>query len=160
MPIKILIKDAVKRYGATERTIRRYINKYEIHRFADSTYDQDQLDALFDNYVKYGYRDVDWDRAECKELPTNFFYRIEEKETNKNLDVQVFRAICTPCPIWKQCLGYATDNEEYGVWGGMTTHERVAVKDWSNSQLKDKVIKDFAEFGVSKKQIYEAIGKL
>lgn len=159
MSIKITIKDAIIRYKVTERTICRYVKKYEIHKFDDGTYDQDQLDALFDNYVKYGYQDVNWDKADCKELPTDFFYRIEERGVKKLVDVQIFRSICTPCPIWKQCLSYGTANEEFGVWGGMTTEERDSVKDWRTSPLRNRVVQDFAEFGISKKQIYEAIGK-
>ena len=160
MSIKILAREAGKRYGVTERTIYRYVKKYDIHRFDDGTYDQDQLDALFDNYANPDYKDIDWDRAECKDLPTEFFYRIEERGVAKVLDVQVFRSICTPCPIWKNCLGYAVKNEIYGVWGGMTTDERRAVSSRLNSTLKKKVIQDFADFNISKTQIYEAIGKL
>ena len=160
MSVKILASEAGKRYGVTERTIYRYVKKYEIHRFDDGTYDQDQLDALFDNYAKPGYKDIDWDRADCKDLPTDFFYKIEERGVAKVLDVQVFRSICTPCPIWKNCLGYATRNEDYGVWGGMTTDERVAISARANSPLRDKVLEDFAKVGISKTKIYEAIGKL
>ena len=160
MSIKISIKEAAKRYKVTERTIHRYVKKYEISQFEDGTYDCDQLDALFDNYAKPDYKEIDWAQAACKELPTDFFYKIEERGVARVLDVQIFRSICAPCPIWKLCLGYATRNEDYGVWGGMTTEERRAVSGRRNSDTKNKVIKDFALVGISKKKIYEAIGKM
>jgi hypothetical protein len=158
--LKILATEAAKRHGVNERTIYRYVKKYEIHRFEDGSYDRDQIDALFDNYAVPGYRDIDWDQAACKDLPTDFFYKIEERGVAKVIDVQIFRKTCAPCPIWKLCLGYATRNEDYGVWGGMVTEERRAVSSRRNSDVKTKVIKDFAAVGISKSRIYEAIGRL
>lgn len=34
------------------------------------------------------------------------------------------KRICSACPVAKQCLAYALDNEEYGVWAGTTERER------------------------------------
>jgi len=41
----------------------------------------------------------------------------------------------------------------------MTTDEREAVMDNRKSEMKDKVIKDFAKYGITEEMIYEAIGK-
>lgn len=38
--------------------------------------------------------------------------------------VKEAKRICALCPVRKPCLQFATDNEEYGVWGGTTTVER------------------------------------
>ena len=54
---------------------------------------------------------------------------------------------------------YATDNEEYGVWGGMTTDERNSVSTGENPDIKRKVINDFSKYGITKEMIYEAIGQ-
>lgn len=159
MSIKISVKDASKRYRVTERTIYRKVAKYEVYQFENGLYDRDQLDALFDNYFKPDYLEIDWSRAGCKGLPTDFFYRIEERGVLKLIDVDVFRFTCAPCPIWKQCLRYATDNEEYGVWGGMTTDERNSVSTGENPDIKRKVINDFSKYGITKEMIYEAIGQ-
>ena len=43
-------------------------------------------------------------------------------------DVEPARAVCRRCPLATACLDYALDNEEYGVWGGTTPAERVALR--------------------------------
>lgn len=159
MSVKISINGAVERYGVTQKTIHRWAIKYEVHQFNDGTYDQDQLDALIDNYENLEYIDVNWKKANCKDLPTDFFYRIEDRGVSKLVDVDVFRSVCAPCPIWKQCLGYAFHNERYGVWGGMTSEERQAVMNQRKSSIKDKVFTDFDRHGITKDMIREAIGR-
>jgi hypothetical protein len=157
--IKITLAAATTRYGVTQRTIHRWVKKYEIHQFEDGTYDRDQLDALTDNYENPDYMEVDWDRAACKNLPTDFFYKIEDRGVSKLIDVDVFRFTCAPCPIWRQCLGYATHHENYGVWGGMTSEERLAILSARKSPVSDKVFKDFERYGITKEMILLAIGK-
>jgi WhiB family transcriptional regulator, redox-sensing transcriptional regulator len=34
------------------------------------------------------------------------------------------KAICALCPVTKQCLEYALDTGQHGVWGGMSEDER------------------------------------
>jgi len=35
------------------------------------------------------------------------------------------KAICALCPVRRTCLEHAvTNNERYGIWGGLTDHER------------------------------------
>jgi len=156
---KISVKAATIRYGVTQRTIFRWIEKYEIHRFDDGFYNRDQLDALVLSYENPDYQDVDWDRAACMDLPLNFFYRVEERGNAKLINFDLFRSICAPCPIWAQCLGYATHHENYGVWGGMTTEERQSLLTNKKSAVRHKVIKDFERHGISKEMILQAIGK-
>lgn len=159
MSIKISVRQATERYGVTQRTIFRWVTKYEIHQFDDGTYNRDQLDALNEGYSGTDYLDVDWSRANCKELPTDFFYKIEDRGVSKLIDVDVFRQVCAPCPIWQQCLRYASHNEDYGVWGGMTSEERRVLKDRARSSIKEKVFADFKRHGISKQMILQTIGK-
>lgn len=38
------------------------------------------------------------------------------------------KAICASCPVQKQCLADALENDmQYGVWGGTTPAERKAI---------------------------------
>jgi hypothetical protein len=32
--------------------------------------------------------------------------------------------VCNGCPYIKECLQFALENDEWGVWGGMTRHQR------------------------------------
>lgn len=40
--------------------------------------------------------------------------------------LQYVRRLCTPCPVRAECLAFALEHHiAHGVWGGMTTAERV-----------------------------------
>ena len=161
MSIKITVTEAANRYRVNQRTIFRWVKDYKIAQYEDGTYDFDQLENAVNDAIPkiYGYLDVDWDNAACRGLPTDFFYKVEERGVLKLIDVDIFRFTCAPCPIWKQCLGYASKNEGYGVWGGMTAEERKSLMDDKKSDVRDKVLKDFAKYGLTETMIYEAIGK-
>lgn len=39
------------------------------------------------------------------------------------------KALCAQCPVRENCADYAmTTNQDYGVWGGMTTPERRKIR--------------------------------
>ena len=104
------------------------------------------------------YEKVDWKKANCVDMPTSMFYKIEEdRNKHKLIDMDYFRMICTACPIWKECLKYAANNERYGVWGGMNTQERQAFSSHSRSDLRKKILEDFKHYGIDSVQIEEAI---
>ena len=105
------------------------------------------------------YAEVDWKKGACAGFDTHLFYKIEEDRTNvvKLLKIDFFRVLCTGCPIWKDCLSYAAENEKYGVWGGMTSLERDAFKYRSRTSLQNKILKEFSIFGISEDQVREAL---
>lgn len=64
--------------------------------------------------------DTHWrDFARCQESdPDLFFPEIGDKAREAV-------AICAGCPVRNQCLNYAiTHNERFGIWGGLSRHER------------------------------------
>jgi predicted RecB family nuclease len=76
------------------------------------------------------YSEVNWEDAECKrlEIYTDLFYDIEEERSVNAYDhINSVRRVCVSCPIWKECLTYAFENEQYGMWGGMTSQERASL---------------------------------
>jgi WhiB family redox-sensing transcriptional regulator len=76
------------------------------------------------------YKQVDWDKAECLEVDTELFYRVEEERNSAAYQyINAVRSICGRCPIQKDCLAYAFGNEDYGVWGGLTSLERRSMGD-------------------------------
>lgn len=104
------------------------------------------------------YLEIDWDKASCRGMPTNFFYRLEtDRNIGKLIETDIFRMTCTACPLWSQCLGYASENEKYGVWGGMTPSERRSFLEPNKSAIRKKVISDFKAFGITEAMIWEAI---
>lgn len=62
-------------------------------------------------------RNQDWvKQAACRGMDTNFFFpeRGEICKTNNPI-----KAVCDRCPVRRECLEYALENEEpFGWWGG------------------------------------------
>ena len=61
--------------------------------------------------------DLDWwHLGICRGMETNLFYDKYEADPNvaKNID-----EACLSCPVIKMCHKAATENQEYGVWGGV-----------------------------------------
>lgn len=63
------------------------------------------------------------DDAACSDADTNIFYSDDAGE------IAEARNLCANCPVWKECLAYAEENnEKYGIWGGFLPSERRAKK--------------------------------
>lgn len=72
--------------------------------------------------------------AKCKGIDTDVFYPPRDKELYKGIADKA-KAICygrdglPECPVRKQCLLYAEEQEDtHGIWGGMSHRERNALK--------------------------------
>jgi len=104
------------------------------------------------------YSEINWEDANCKGVETEVFYRIEEiRRPDPDIYIKPLRALCASCPIWAQCLSYATLHEFYGWWGGMETLERQSLMTTGKTATRDRVIQEFADLGITKKMIYEAL---
>lgn len=57
-----------------------------------------------------------WNLAVCRGMDTNLFYDKYEADINiaKNID-----EACLSCPVISICYESGTENNEYGVWGGV-----------------------------------------
>ena len=68
-------------------------------------------------------------RGSCQEFPAELFFPEEEKRKRirREREEQAKR-ICRDCPVLAMCREHAlTTPEKYGVWGAMTTQERLRV---------------------------------
>ena len=62
---------------------------------------------------------TDWRSfAVCSQTDPELFF------PEKGGDPWVAKRICFTCPVKQECLQYAVDNNEIGVWGGTSTAER------------------------------------
>lgn len=62
-------------------------------------------------------------KAKCQNSPFPDAWYGKSDSTSKA------RMLCQGCPVSSQCLAYALENDEqYGIWGGMTTPERRRLK--------------------------------
>ena len=72
----------------------------------------------------------DWQlEAACRGTDSEVFFHPERErgEARERREVAA-KAICAACPVRQQCLEHSLAvREPYGVWGGLTEHERVAL---------------------------------
>lgn len=72
-------------------------------------------------------RRTSWlERASCRGLPTRMFF--PERWANDSVH-EVAKSICSRCPVRDECLELAllenkAEDDRWGVFGGMTPHER------------------------------------
>ena len=108
------------------------------------------------------YSKVDWEKAECRRLEvyTDLFYDIEEQRSVDAYDhINAVRAICVSCPIWKECLTYAFEHENYGMWGAMTSQERASIDEplkYPNQRIRG--LQALKQMGISLEMIKECKG--
>ena len=106
------------------------------------------------------YEEVKWEKAACRgSVYTDVFYSVEEERSIAAYEyINALRSICAACPIWASCLSYAMENETYGVWGGMTSMERVSFQypeKYPNQNRRALVALE--AFGISYEQIMECL---
>jgi len=57
--------------------------------------------------------------------PELFFHPTDERGAARATREQVAKSVCARCPVRVPCRQHALDaGEAYGVWGGLTEHER------------------------------------
>ena len=68
-----------------------------------------------------------WDEAVCATVDTDIFF--PERAGKDQPHISQVKAICMECPIRAKCLEFALrENQQHGVWGGMTYRERLQMK--------------------------------
>lgn len=97
------------------------------------------------------YKDESWrEKARCSGEDTEIFYPIRDKDTYKTVASQA-KAMCfgpsgkTPCPVRKECLWYALeDDEQHGIWGGLSHRERNAlVRKWKKKYSSSMTLEEY-----------------
>ncbi|WP_189314961.1 WhiB family transcriptional regulator [Streptomyces brasiliensis] len=73
--------------------------------------------------------DLAWQEgALCAQTGADFFF------PEPGSSVREAKRICGLCPIRSACLEFALDNDErFGVWGGLSEKERLALRRTTNS---------------------------
>ena len=59
------------------------------------------------------------DRAACAEVEPELFFA-----TSPNDPCTLARQICAACPVRLECLDYAVEMGEVGIWGGTSEQQR------------------------------------
>lgn len=72
-----------------------------------------------------------WDEAVCATVDMDLFF--PERAGKDQPKSQQVKAICASCPIRAKCLQFALDeNEQFGIWGGLSYRERLQLKKLMN----------------------------
>jgi hypothetical protein len=100
--------------------------------------------------------EVDWSRANCRGLATDFFYLEEEFLLKKELSISQIRKVCFACPIWRDCLEVGFAEERWGMWGGVTSYERNEIIRGNTELRINSLRRDLEEVGVPFEEIIEA----
>lgn len=66
------------------------------------------------------------DQAACQGRDTEMFFSEDEDRPSRERTAREAeaKAVCKPCPVKQQCLQFALDGDELGVWGETDTQER------------------------------------
>lgn len=54
---------------------------------------------------------------------------LEASSEDREFREQEAKAVCVGCPLITECLQWALDHREWGVWGGTTRDERRAIRE-------------------------------
>ena len=103
------------------------------------------------------YTEVNWELAECQGVETDLFYRIEEERNSTAYKyINAVRSICGRCPIQRDCLAYAFENETFGVWGGLTSMERRSVGEPDKYPIQlSRALQSLTMYGITHKEVKE-----
>ncbi len=73
--------------------------------------------------------------AACQNLDTELFFVdygwVGRPPRSLKKEREAALAVCAPCPVRAECLGYALDvgaSRDFGVWGGTTRYQRVEIR--------------------------------
>ena len=71
---------------------------------------------------------MDWHaRAACRNAPDpELFFPLDTGPAARQ--VAAAKAICARCPVLAECRSWAISHEAYGIWGGLTEHQRARLR--------------------------------
>jgi len=80
-------------------------------------------------------------RGRCRtEDPETFFSPEAERGPRRRDRESAAKALCERCPVIRECRDHALAVQEpYGVWGGLTIHERAEIIAQRRSRVEDSL---------------------
>lgn len=70
----------------------------------------------FADWAKYG---------KCRGEDPGKWFLDDNMSSDGRKNIKAAKAVCEVCPVRLHCLNYAIkNNERFGIWGGLTPHER------------------------------------
>ena len=100
---------------------------------------------------------VEWERASCRGLDTEMFYKMRTELLEDGLGYNNLRRICFECPIQRECLQIGTSLERYGFWGGLSEEERTAIYENRDGKVMFRLKRDLQLIGMKYQPIAEVV---
>ncbi|SEG87319.1 WhiB family transcriptional regulator, redox-sensing transcriptional regulator [Actinacidiphila yanglinensis] len=67
---------------------------------------------------------MDWRKqAQCRGEDPELFFPVSSAGSGM-MQTEKAKSVCRRCPVREQCLEWALENGQYGVWGGLSEDER------------------------------------
>jgi WhiB family redox-sensing transcriptional regulator len=66
-----------------------------------------------------------YEKPLCSEVGGDFWF---PEQNGIAVELQMAKKICSSCTHKTECLEWALDNEDFGIWGGTTNLERRKIK--------------------------------
>jgi WhiB family redox-sensing transcriptional regulator len=76
--------------------------------------------------MSISYEEVPWEDSACSKAENVDFFPEPGKEYRTK--IAEAKAVCKDCSIKMQCLEYSLENEEHGIWGGLSASERDSMR--------------------------------
>lgn len=103
-----------------------------------------------ERYVSFSLTDLwpSWQReGRCFGVGSNYFFGDEKQQPTMSIkQVRQASKLCDVCPVYRECLRWALENnEEYGVWAGTSGRTRRKIQKvlGTGQATVDQVIEDF-----------------
>lgn len=78
----------------------------------------------------------DWKNdASCKNFDTEFFFDKYEEDVKLRPAID---ALCSKCPVARQCFATGVSTKAYGVWGGVYLENGKISKEFSSHRTKQQ----------------------
>lgn len=100
---------------------------------------------------------VEWDKAHCRDLDTDLFYTPMAELLEQGLSYRTLRRICFGCPIWRECLQVAVQEEPHGFWGGLSEDERRHLYNGTTPRSSYQLNKDLISCNVSLQEVFNVV---
>ena len=99
-------------------------------------------------------REGDWrNSAACRKSDPELFFPVGSVTSGPGLDqAEKAKAVCNSCGVQEDCAQYALENDQkFGIWGGLTEDERLALKRRQNRAERQRRI---ARGAMATKSVY------
>lgn len=82
-----------------------------------------------------------WERGLCATEARNDprwlmdAHTVQKESERVRIAGELWKTVCSECPVWGMCLRWAVENEEEGVWAGTTKLQRRRIASSANGGM-------------------------